>query len=137
MVRKRSPLIYTLMGYALLCATIMAIAVALSFGFSLIPLYPISEDQFARWWTWAACTPALFWFVINKRPRASRNGIFWRTLAGLLVAHIVCFAWVFHAVGRWRMAWTPMTVPVEAYLMFVVLDWTRRHLGERHESRHL
>jgi cation transport ATPase len=135
MDKERNQFSYTLMGYALIGVALAALGGGIMLVARWMAANHMSQDEVAKWWAWMVCTPLVFYAVIRKHPRASRDRIFWRALAALFLVHLACFAAIFRAVAHWRVVWTPMTMPLEIALIITILGWTKDHFGGHSASR--
>jgi hypothetical protein len=136
---SRDQVLYTALGYVALAGIIVVVAVVLGEIVTSVaywmPSRQLSEGDFARWFTWIVCTPALFWWIIKWFPRPSRDRVFWPALAGLFVVHVACFIEIFRRVEHWRIVWTPMLMTVEVACIFVVLEWATTRFGKHRRSK--
>jgi hypothetical protein len=133
MDNNRSQLFYTALGYILL-GVIVALCGVVLVVVLLWCVHHVSRDTLQKGVLFVFGVSTVFGWLIKEHRELWRKSVFWGTLGALLVAHVVCALVVFRTAGRWSVALTLVSVPVEVFLFLVALDWSRGYFG-RHRRR--
>jgi hypothetical protein len=133
-VARRDQLLYTLLGYVLIVAIMVAMGAAIAAGTLWAVNHRVSDDSLVKWGGLALNTLAIFGWVIKQSRRRWRNRVFWWTLTGILVMHLATFWVILINVEHWRMAWFLVICTLEVIPITAVLDWSMDRFGGAHGS---
>jgi len=98
MAKKRTDLIYTLLGYIVILAILVVVVLIMGEGAYLLLINGIrpSVDSLHKWIGLTGSPLLTFAFAIKESTRHWHNKLFWAALTGLLIVHLACFLVLFN-----------------------------------------
>jgi hypothetical protein len=135
MGRERSRFVYTMVGYML----IGAILILLALGIGAVMYWAVvarhmSADSFGRWGGLAIFTVLTFWYVLKKCKAHWKKRAFWAVASGLLVLHLMCYGLLLSSVEHWNDVWFLVISTVEGPIAVSLTNMVMAGLGRIHRS---
>ena len=124
MAKKRTDLIYTVLGYIVILAILVVVALIMGGGAYLLLINGIrpSVDSLHKWIGLTVSTLVTFVFAIKELRRHWHNKLFWTALTGLLIVHLACFLALFNFIQHWTVVWFFLICTFEIPLIIFLAD---------------
>lgn len=132
MGKKRVALIYIFLGYVVILAVLVAVALVIGGTAYLLVSNGVkpSQESLRKWVGLTGSTVIAFGFAIKESRSHWRSKVFWTAVIGLLFVHLACFLTLFRFIQHWVILWffviCTFEIPLIEYLATCVASWERR-----------